>query len=734
MRNRLSLSVLVLTALSAAALGGGVKVWNLETQEDLSAGRLDGLSLRSNGELVLSASSKTVEGLSERFVWALARGGKGVLYAATGSPAALYRIEKAKAQRVYQSGEPQGTALAVDGAGNVYLGTAPRGIIFRIASDGKVTILADLEDNYIWALSVDSQGRLVAATGPNGRLYRIDAATGKAEVVFTSPKSHLMCMALGEDDTAWVGTQPGGLVYRIKPDGRPFVLMDAEEDEVHCLAPGPAGDVYVGTVDEPFPQDLQLMPPVGVPQPAQAGAGQPSAPSGPAVPVSGPQGTMRPRPGAPQGQEVKTGLYRIRPSGDIERIFTLNGGSIYSLAVGDDVVYAGSGTKGQIFGVENGDYTVMLDRPEQQVLCMIRDEAKRLVFGTGGPGTVSIVEPASVRRGEYESDVFDAGYLSLWGRLTCRARVPEAARVQVFVRVGNSDRPDETWTGWVGPLKAADRATPQLPLARFAQIKAVLERGEQGAGPVVGEIEWVYANRNRKPVIASFELDGKAARKAARGRGPQGQVPQPPAQPGGPQAAQQRNKAVHNITWNAADPDEDPLSFSLAFRLVGRDEWHVLEEDIRDRNAYAWDTERVPDGWYQVRLTVSDRLNNTAHEAAADTEISDPVLVDNRRPSILNLKVVANGPGGALVVQGEALDGLSRIRSVRVSVDGGEWQGVFAADGILDSRREAFRFRAEWLRDGREHVLVFSAEDEAENIGAARLVIQAGPAETKPAP
>src|SRR5258708_33965385 len=40
------------------------------------------------------------------------------------------------------------------------------------------------------------------------------------------------------------GTDPGGLVLRISPDGKAFALYDAPLREIHALASAPDGSIY----------------------------------------------------------------------------------------------------------------------------------------------------------------------------------------------------------------------------------------------------------------------------------------------------------------------------------------------------------------------------------------------------------------------------------------------------------------------------------------------------------
>jgi hypothetical protein len=82
-------------------------------------------------------------------------------------------------------------------------------------------------------LSVDTYGRLTL--GP--------ALTP----LYESTAPFLWAMIAGPDGSTYVGSGNEGQVHRIDPAGKGSVFFDAEELEVHALAPAPAGGLYVGT-------------------------------------------------------------------------------------------------------------------------------------------------------------------------------------------------------------------------------------------------------------------------------------------------------------------------------------------------------------------------------------------------------------------------------------------------------------------------------------------------------
>jgi hypothetical protein len=65
----------------------------------------------------------------------------------------------------------------------------------------------------------------------------------------------------------------------------------------------------------------------------------------------------------------------------------------------------------------------------------------------------------------------------------------------------------------------------------------------------------------------------------------------------------------YTITWEASDPDMDPLTYSLAYSEDGGINWIPLALDLSE-NSYVWDTSQLASGNnYQVRVIASDGVN-----------------------------------------------------------------------------------------------------------------------------
>src|SRR5512140_1706312 len=82
-------------------------------------------------------------------------------------------------------------------------------------------------------LSIDSDGRVFL--GPE--------TTQLAE----TPAPFIWTLTSSPDGTLWAGTGNEGQVLKVGRDGKVSTFFDAQEIEVHALAPAPGGGLYVGT-------------------------------------------------------------------------------------------------------------------------------------------------------------------------------------------------------------------------------------------------------------------------------------------------------------------------------------------------------------------------------------------------------------------------------------------------------------------------------------------------------
>jgi hypothetical protein len=135
----------------------------------------------------------------------------------------------------------------------------------------------------------------------------------------------------------------------------------------------------------------------------------------------------------------------------------------------------------------------------------------------------------------------------------------------------------------------------------------------------------------------------------------------------------------------------------------------------RPRQAsYDWNVADMEDGWYDIKIVCSDERNNPT-DAKTAWKTLGPILIDNRKPSIVSLQRT-----GELTWNGVAEDSFSHVARIEYNLDGGEWRLLKAADGVFDERREQFTVILKNVAPG-EHVLSVRVFDEGGNIGMRQV-------------
>ena len=99
-------------------------------------------------------------------------------------------------------------------------------------------------------------------------------------------------------------------------------------------------------------------------------------------------------------------------------------------------------------------------------------------MATANTGKLYLLSHAADPDANYESDIFDAGVFSKWGRAEVNG---SAANFDLFARSGNVENAERNWSEWA-------KVTPNsgnipVPSARFVQWKAVL-RDEVSSHPL----------------------------------------------------------------------------------------------------------------------------------------------------------------------------------------------------------------------------------------------------------
>ncbi len=746
--------VLSILAIAGPVLADGTKTWEQSKYDDLIKGTPTGVSVRSDGGLELAPSFKQLYATPSTYIWAVAADDAGNVYAATGSPARVYRISPdGKAAIIFEPQELQVQAIEVAPGGVIYAATAPDGKVYKIehkSGDRNSAPKADTKNSdvkdaakdskpaldpgwsssvyfepgtkYIWGLLLDKPGNLYVATGDRGEIYKV-TAKGEHSLFFKSDETHIRVLALDAQGNVIAGTDGSGLVYRISPAGEGFVLYSAPKKEITALAIDGNGNIYAAGVGEKKAAAGAVSAPSTITLPAIPSSISTPAPGISITPVPStspiPQVSL-PGAGATGGSDV----YRIAPDGSPLRIWTSHEDIVYALAFdAHNRLLAGTGNRGHVFAIEAADeFSDLLKAEASQITGFAKAPGGALYAASSNLGKIFILGPGPESEGTYISDVFDARIFSRWGRAEFRG----AGNVELWARSGNVDNPDRNWSAWkkVDLLKDAEMG---VPAARYAQWKAVLHAGT--AKPAVESVTLNYLPKNVAPEIDDVTVQ-IGTRYQPLPRSTLSLSTDLSGSSGGhfdsPIPSTHDRDAI-GVKWSAHDENDDQLVYSVYYRGDGETRWLLLKDNLSDK-AYSFDASLLPDGGYTVKVVASDAPSHSPSEGLTTEKVSRRFEVDTTAPRIENLTAAMEH--SQIHVHFRAEDVFSTIKRAEYSVDAGDWKYVEPVGQLSDAKMEEYDFKVvldtpkDAAAEADEYVVVVRVYDKYDNLGAAKTVLK----------
>jgi outer membrane protein assembly factor BamB len=737
--------------------------WRQSTYEEFLKGTSTGVTVRSDGRLELSPKFTLLADADASFLWTLRTDPKGVLYAAGGSPAKVFRFDASgKPSKAFESTDLAAQAIAFDSKGNLYVGTSPEGKVYRVSATGEKSVFFDPKTKYIWDLAFGADGTLYVATGDKGQIFAV-SPDGKSELYYASDEAHIRVLAFDAKGNLLVGTEPSGRVLRVtktansnarkdkekEPAAEGFVLYETSKREITALAVAPDGNVYAAAIGEKQHAGSQSSTIIST------SGGTTTITGGGVISAGGAPGQS---PFVPFPPLLSGSIYKIAPDGAPEELWTSRDDVVYSLALtAEGRLLAGTGNNGALLAVDGrGVFAQLAKAGSAQITGITRGPNGKIFLCTANPGKVFSVGPEYEPEGTYESRSFDAGLFSKWGRIDWWSPPPTAPntksasnepRLEFFVRSGNTEDPGKEWSRWYGPYSKP--TVVEAPPARFAQWKAVIHDGRYGDG-----IEWVtlaYLPRNVAPVIDGIAVQDPNVRVQGivalqSGQQPSVALKNPPAaNPTGvvissglspkfeqpPQGFQQ--KGSQSVLWTAHDDNEDDLRYTVLYRAENEKEWKVLKDKLAEK-FYSWDATSLPDGAYYLRIVASDAPSNPTADALTTARDSERFVIDNTPPTIERLEssVVAaprkedsnaSASQRTAALKFAARDTTSSIDRAQYSIDGGDWVMIAPIGSVSDSLEERYEFTLPEALSPGEHSIAVRAYDRFENVGSAKTIV-----------
>ena len=736
---------LFFVAAGVQAFAQQTHLWTQSRFDEFSKGTPLGVAVGSDGTLRQGPGLRETLTTPSTFVWSIAFDkSSGATFLGTGSPATILRVDKnGKSFTLFESKDVSVQALALGPDGSLFAATLPGGKVYKLNAsaatkldESSATMVfdaatipeaskvdgttveskpADGKSHYIWALTFDQKNRLYIATGGPAAVYRLDGTTpgAKPEEFFRSDEQHIRSLAWDAKGNLIAGSDGSGLVYRISPEGKGYVLFEAPRREIPSVAVAADGTIYAASVGDKSHNPLPPLPLQGmasititVMQPGTMQATNASA-------------------SVPEG----TDIYVLKDNEAPQKLWSDKDDIVYALSAQPQGVVALTGNRGRIFSIQSdGRYADIGHLGAQQGLCLTAGPDQDLLIGTGNTGKLAALGTTS--KHEYASDVLDAGAMARFGRVEIE---PGATGYEIWTRTGNVDQPVRGWSDWA--LLKDD--TVASPSARFLQWKAVLQSGGKLGGvginylpvnsaPVVDDIVVAPGARlnaqsqsaGQQTVTINFPSSGQGASISYDGT------------TSAPLQAQKDRTAI-TVRWAAHDDDGDDLEYSIYLRGDGESVWRLLKKNLTDK-AYSFDAIQIPDGGYQVKVVASDAPSHSFGDALTGEKISERFELDTTPPVITGLAASEKTSAcekapcpPAVHIVFEASDATSPIAHAEYSIDAGRWQFLAPVGTLSDAKHESYAAdlpASSLAAQPGEHLLTVRVYDRYDNVGVAKTV------------
>ncbi|HZC43228.1 MAG TPA: hypothetical protein VE195_03575 [Acidobacteriaceae bacterium] len=720
MRIRLLLCSAILS-ISVLAQAQGTQLWQQSSFESFETGTPHGVAIRSDGQLESSPVASEVLTTAASQVWSVAVDKRGNAYLGTGSPAMVLKVTPdGKSTPLLETKDVSVQVVKIGPDGMLYAATLPNGKVYRIDPNGpevkidnaphpvykqgdavapKTGSAADVvfdsstlnpKATYIWDLAFDAAGRMYVATGGPATIYRVDIKKPGAapEKFFSTSEQHIRCLLFARDGTLYAGTDGRALVYRIDPSGKGFVLFEAPNQEIPAMALDPEGNLYVAALGE---KGKSTLPPLNVHSSTTITASI-------TILLPGSIASSHDSTLVPKG----TTIYQISPDGAPRQLWASQHDVVYALAWQQNSdpkqsgLLAGSGNQGHLYRIFlDGTYADLAHLEATDATAFAIAE-NNLYVATSNTGKLYRLTGGSAGSGDnstYKSPVADAKFSAAWGRPAIRG----SGHFDLFARVGNIEQPTEGWSDWQ-PIRP-DGEAPKFPKARFLQWKAVLHGDAK-----LRQVGFYFLPQNVAPVVDDIVVELHA--RVVPGLNQESQVTPVPInfpaestdgviyetqQPSQPLMAMRAHEWA-TVRWKAHDENGDHLHYSVYYRGADEANWLPLEQNL-SQTYLSFDVNRIPDGYYTLRILATDAPSHLAGNALTGYKDSDQFLLDTMPPVLSPVQATLTSQNsGAIHVVFDAQDKLSTISHAYYSVDAGAWQYIDPVGDLSDSLHEHYDF------------------------------------------
>jgi hypothetical protein len=119
----------------------------------------------------------------------------------------------------------------------------------RLSLGPTATPLHESTAPFLWAMVADPDGSIYVGSGNDGQVHKIDAA-GKGSLFFDAEELEVHAIAPAAGGGIYAATSPDGKVYKVEANGTSRVLFDPPDRYIWSLAVDRGNNVFVATGDK----------------------------------------------------------------------------------------------------------------------------------------------------------------------------------------------------------------------------------------------------------------------------------------------------------------------------------------------------------------------------------------------------------------------------------------------------------------------------------------------------
>jgi hypothetical protein len=594
-------------------------------------------------------------------------------------------------------------AIATDMAGRLLAGVSGSTCrVLRFEKASVETLFATDEDNYVFAITVDEVGNIYLGTGPKGRIYRLDPFGKNPQLIYTCRDKNILALAVDDEGYIYAGSDERGIIYKINQNTQTAtVLFDSEQSEVTALLFDGEENLFATATSAEAIKGKTSVSSIA----KDAGTGRPDTETTSessqaqnsdslALKTANTSKEKEASQGA-QPAETKRGalpksaghIYKINPKGFVTDVFT-EMAVFFDMKYHDQKLLLATGNNAQLFTIdaESEKKEIAYEDKQASQITALTIAEKSLYLGCANPAKLIKLERSLSSSGWYTSELIDASQPAKWGKLQIDADIPQGCKILLSARSGNVKDPnDPTFSEWTEPIEVTEATQLDCPNARFCQYKLCFESDDDDLTPIIREVAVAHVIPNLPPKINTVKIVRPKDKQKSH---------------------------LLQISYQAQDANKDALIYSLEFRKLGRSTWIELKDELAAAKL-DWDTNTVEDGRYELRLTASDKRSNTTMTSMATSRISDAFVIDNTAPKIVHEDVNIND--GTLKLTLTVEDTLTAIGNVSYTVNSNkDWTSTLPDDMVYDTIAEDFTIVLEDLEKG-EHVVALKISDDLGN-------------------